>query len=432
MSVIAYFSNLFPSPVEPYVADEIRELRRRGITVIPCSARSTKSRPDSNLQRLAAETLYLQPLQIRVLLRAAWLCITRLAWLSVFLNRALFEGHESPGRRLRAIVHTLLGVYCAALLQPGRVEHIHVHHGYFGSWIAMVSARLLDIGFSMTLHGSDLLVNAAFLDLKLKRCTFCVTISEFNRHHILEHYPGAKPEKILVRHLGVDDCVRKHVSTVRERSAPFSMLTVGRLHPVKDHTFLLQACWLLKCRGLRFVCRIAGDGPERQSLEGMIRDFDLRKEVQLLGQLSREQLDDEYNRAELVVLTSRSEGIPLVLMEAMVRGKPVLAPAITGIPELVTDGETGFLYPAGSLDDFMAQVTLVTHAEFTLGPMLKAAREHVLQHFNRDQNLAAMCDLLTPCPKAQPAPVPDTSPEVASATYENPLLQQVQLPLQRY
>jgi colanic acid/amylovoran biosynthesis glycosyltransferase len=199
-------------------------------------------------------------------------------------------------------------------------------------------------------------------------------------------------------------------------------LAVGRLHPVKDHAFLIQACWLLKCRGLRVFCGIAGDGPERQSLEGMIRDFDLQREVSLLGQLSRTRLDDEYNRADLVVITSRSEGIPLVLMEAMVRGKPVLAPAITGIPELVVDGKTGFLYRAGSLDDFMARVALVINTQSALGPLLLAAREHVLKHFNRKTNLAAVCDLFTPYLKARPIHV-HTPPEIASATYENPLLQ---------
>jgi colanic acid/amylovoran biosynthesis glycosyltransferase len=422
MPTIAYLANLFPSPVEPYVADEIRELRRRGVTVVPCSARRVLPGLHRDLQPFVGETLYLLPLRITTLLRAAWLCATNLPAVSDFLLHALFQKHESPVRRLRALIHTFLGVYYGAQLQPRHVEHIHVHHGYFGSWIAMVAARLLGVGFSMTLHGSDLLLDAAFLDLKLTRCSFCVTISEFNRRHLLSQYPNAGPDKTLVRHLGVDDPVDTSLSLNREPNPIFSIFAVGRLHPVKDHAFLIQACWLLKCRGLRVVFRIAGDGPERQSLEGMIRDFDLQREVSLLGQLSRTRLDDEYNRADLVVLTSRSEGIPLVLMEAMVRGKPVLAPAITGIPELVVDGKTGFLYRAGSLDDFMARVALVINTQSALGPLLLAAREHVLKHFNRKTNLAAVCDLFTPYLKARPIHV-HTPPEIASATYENPLLQ---------
>jgi colanic acid/amylovoran biosynthesis glycosyltransferase len=428
MPAIAYLSNLFPSSVEPYVVDEIRQLRRRGTTVIPCSARKVKSRLDKSLQPFIAETVYMQPLRIVILLRSLSMCIAQLGVLSHFMRHVLFQRQEPPGRRLRAIVHTLLGVYYAALLRPHHVAHIHVHHGYFGSWVAMVAARLLGVGFSMTLHGSDLLLDAAFLDLKLMECRFCVTISEFNRQHILTHYPAAVPEKILVRCLGVD-VVGRHTLPIIGQSTPFSILTVGRLHPVKNHAFLIQACWLMKCRGLAFVCRIAGDGPERRALEGMIRDFGLQSEVQLLGQLSRDRLDEQYQGADLVVLTSRSEGIPLVLMEAMVRGRPVLAPAITGIPELVADGKTGFLYQAGSLGDFLAQLLFVMNTQSALGPLLQAAQEHVTRHFNRETNLAAVCDLFTSCIKDRPIHISDTPPENASATYEDPLLQQIQLPL---
>ena len=122
------------------------------------------------------------------------------------------------------------------------------------------------------------------------------------------------------------------------RRARLVMLAVGRLHSVKDHAFLVRACRLLKNHDIHFECAIAGDGPERASLEKLIGDLDLQGEVHVLGHLSRQQLDARYAEADLVVLTSRSEGIPLVLMEGMARGKTVLAPAITGIPELVQHG----------------------------------------------------------------------------------------------
>ena len=93
-----------------------------------------------------------------------------------------------------------------------------------------------------------------------------------------------------------------------------------------------------------------------------------------------------------MVLTSRSEGIPLVLMEAMAHGKLVLAPAITGIPELVLDGKNGFLYRSGSLEDFAERVELIRNSLSALGPLGRAARQHVLQHFNRETNLAAFCN----------------------------------------
>jgi colanic acid/amylovoran biosynthesis glycosyltransferase len=167
------------------------------------------------------------------------------------------------------------------------------------------------------------------------------------------------------------------------------MLAVGRLHPVKNYAFLLLACRELKDRGIRFACRIAGEGRERSALERLIGRLDLHTEVRLLGHLSRDQLHAVYEEATLVVLTSRSEGIPVVLMEAMAHGKTVLAPAITGIPELVCDGKTGFLYRPGCLEDFVTQVERIGKFQPTLGPMQDAARQYVREHFNRKKNVMA-------------------------------------------
>jgi glycosyltransferase involved in cell wall biosynthesis len=392
MSTVAYLTNQFPSPVEPYVVDEIRTLRHRGVTVLPSSARRAEPALDGELALLAAETLYLQPLRLTLLLRAAWLCLRKFTLLASFCGRVLMQGNESPGRRARALLHTWLGVYYALLLEGRGVEHIHVHHGYFASWIAMVAARVLGIGFSMTLHGSDLLLHRAYLDTKLKHCAFCLTVSEFNRQYIRKHYPDVEPGKIRLQRIGVDPALHAPDTTPYPPNSCLLMLAVGRLHSVKDHAFLVRACRRLKDRGLKFLCLIAGEGPEHASLERLVRQLGLEEEVKLLGHVPRQQLDSYYAMADLVVLTSRSEGIPLVLMEAMALVKTVLAPAITGIPELVMDGQTGFLYPVGSLDDFVARVEMIHRSGPGLPPLRQAAQQHVLEHFNREKNLSAFGD----------------------------------------
>jgi glycosyltransferase involved in cell wall biosynthesis len=315
--------------------------------------------------------------------------------------------------RLSALLNTWLGVYYALLIEKSAVDHIHVHHGYFASWIAMVAARYLGIDFSMTLHGSDLLLHPAYLDLKLKHCKFCVTISDFNRRHLLECYPNVEPEKIEVRRMGVSLAKNdRHIKQVSPQNQCMVLLFPGRLHPVKDHAFLIRACHLLKNREIPFECLIAGEGSERTSIAALIRDLNLQGEIRLLGHLSGQDLEACYDSADLVVLTSRSEGIPLVLMEAMARSKPVLAPAITGIPELVLDGKNGFLYRPGSLQDFVERVEFIHHSHSALGPLCQAARQHVLQHFNREKNLAAFCNLL----------LTHITPPV-ECSHENPLLQ---------
>jgi glycosyltransferase involved in cell wall biosynthesis len=159
------------------------------------------------------------------------------------------------------------------------------------------------------------------------------------------------------------------------------------LHWVKNHAFLIKACSLLKERGLDFICLIAGEGPEKANLQRQIEISDLKREVKLLGHVSHETLEQLYPIVDLVILTSHSEGIPLTLMEAMVCERVVLAPGITGIPELVIDGETGFLYPAGSITAFVQRVESIRDSFSRLTSIRNSARRHVMTHFNQAANL---------------------------------------------
>lgn len=416
MLTVAYIANEFPSPVEPYVLDEIRQLRKRGVHVVPCSVHRPGRPLAESLTAISEETLYLRPILATRLFHAAGLFLCNFPALLELLVQLIKSGNQSFQRRLRALAHTWLGAYYALLLRDRGVGHIHVHHGYFASWAAMVAARLMGVSFSMTLHGSDLLVHRAFLQTKLVHCKFCVTVSEFNRQHILSRYPDVDPAKIIVRRMGVDVFAELwQIPESKREPSPLILLSVGRLHPVKDHAFLLRACRELKDQGAKFLCLIAGDGPERSALEALIHNLDLQMEVSLLGHLSRQALDGYYSICDLVVLTSRSEGIPLVLMEAMAHSRPVLAPAITGIPELVMDGKTGFLYQAGSIVDFVARIEEILNCPGNLSRVRRAARQHVLENFNREKNLEAFADCF----------LAHVDGDLAKDRYEDPVLQQI-------
>jgi len=251
----------------------------------------------------------------------------------------------------------------------------------------MVAARLLGISYSLTLHGSDLLLHPSFLDAKLQHCSVCFTVSAFNRNYLLQRYPEIDSAKVLTNRIGVVVPRVQRNNRGRDENRPFSILAVGRLHKVKDHAFLLRACAALKASGENIRCQIAGSGPERPRLETLIRRWDLTQEVRLLGHVLRRDLSDLYLEADLVVLTSHSEGIPITLMEAMALGRPVLAPAITGIPELVVEGKTGFLYRQGSITDFVERVGFLRKTYSALGPICEAAHDHVSGTFNLETSL---------------------------------------------
>jgi len=399
---IAYLANQFPATVEPYVGEEIAELRERGVNVIGCSARKNVAPRGANGAAYEPEILCLQPLRLLILLQALGFCARRWKEIGGLLTRVLLRGRESPKRRLKTLFHTWLGAYYAVLLRKRGIDHIHVHHGYFGSWIGMVAARLLGVGFSLTLHGSDLLLNATYLDSKLENCRFCITISDYNRRYILKHFPAIDSRKILVSRLGVDVFEREDFaqSGVSQPQLTLNLLAVGRLHAVKDHAFLIQACARMRDCGIEFECAIAGEGPERRRLESLIGEYGLKDRFRLLGHVYRPRMNSLYCHADVVVLTSRSEGLPLVLMEAMARGRIVLAPSITGIPEIITAGKTGFLYAPGDIKDFVARILFLRelmrqenrNAVSRLDWIRHAAQTQILHNFNRKKNLSRFRD----------------------------------------
>ncbi len=407
---IAYLTNEFPVAVEPYVWEEMFELQRHGIDVTPYSIRRPHMVAEE-LNDVAGQTVYFTPIKSASILAALKISFRRRRLVARLFSAALSDRSEPMARRIRAVAHTLLGIYYAALLEESGVEHIHVHHGYFASWVAMTASSLLQISYSMTLHGSDLLLHRVFLDLKLQNCKFCLTVSEFNREHILSNYPRVTAEKVRVQRMGVNAFARLDAKETIVKGPQFVMLSVGRLHPVKNHEFLIHACRQLKSRGLDFICLIAGEGAQRPTLEKLIANFGLGSRVQLLGHVPRSKLGAYYETCDLVVLTSRSEGIPLTLMEAMAHGQTVLAPAITGIPELVVDGVTGFLYRAGSIEDFAGKIEAIRSSTPALRAIRSRARRHVLENFNRATNLAEFAELFPAL--------------IVGRHHENSLLQQI-------
>ena len=418
MTTVAYIANEFPSPLEPYVIDEIVELRRRGVQVICCSGKRVSPNNLSLAERVFwKETRFFQPLSDDELVRAVrrLACDPRNLW--QLLRPLLWERGASPTRRIRALGHTVMGAALADQLAPLKVEHIHAHHGYFASWMALAAARLLGIGFSFTLHGSDLLQRAELLSAKLRVCQFCVTVSDFNRQHILRNYPSTPSEKIIVQRLGVDRVLSwpTPAAPAEADHRRFCLLSVGRLHQVKDYRFLIEACAALRDQGLDFLCWIVGEGPERPTLERQIMASGLQGRIYLIGQVPRTDLPGYYRYADLVVMTSKSEGIPVVLMEAMAHEKLVLAPAITGIPELVEHQRTGFLYQPGSLPDFVSAVSWIHTHKASLSGIQHAAAASIAASYNRQRNLRTFAEQFL---------ARISQPEVDHA---HPVLQQIRL-----
>ena len=157
-------------------------------------------------------------------------------------------------------------------------------------------------------------------------------------------------------HCGVDIEVfraRSHETPYEKGENPFMILCVGTLHEVKGQAYLIEACRQLHERGLNFECHFVGDGPDRTALTDLVEQAGLSKKIRFHGRLTRDEISRLLLDADVLTAPSvptrdgRREGIPVVLMEAMGSGVPVIASNLSGIPELVNDQVTGTLVPPG-------------------------------------------------------------------------------------
>lgn len=204
------------------------------------------------------------------------------------------------------------------------------------------------------------------------------------------------PEKIrcIINGVSIPEpsrALKRHFSIKKNFAPPeaFVIGTVGRMWPIKDHITLVHAfarlCQLAPQRTLRLV--IVGDGPQRQSVEQLITQLNLKNQIKITGW--RDDVHELLQEFDLFVLSSLAEGTPLTILEAMAVGLPVVATAVGGVPDVVIEQQTGQLAPPNN-PDALASAMLVYLSDPTLAACHGAAgRERVLQYFSMNQMVEA-------------------------------------------
>jgi glycosyltransferase involved in cell wall biosynthesis len=267
--------------------------------------------------------------------------------------RAIRGNARSPKFLVRAVVVAWGTPALAERVDADGIRHLHAHWGTHSALLAHLIALVTGVPYSITLHAHDLHVDRTMLATKLRSATDVVTISEHNAEMIRREYPFAA-DRTQVVHCGVDlDQLPARSQLGRDtvddgsRSLP-RIACVAGLRDFKGHTHLLEAARLLDQRGVDAAYDLVGDGSLRADLEQQSTS-----NVTFHGALDVEQALDIVRVATLFVMPSvelangRRDGIPVALMEAMAIGVPVVTTRVSGIPELVTDDESGVLVRSG-------------------------------------------------------------------------------------
>ena len=229
-----------------------------------------------------------------------------------------------------------------------------------------------------------------------------VAVSSYGRGQLFRWISPADRPKVKVVRCGLDG--QYDESSTTPIPAEPRLVCVGRLCTEKGQVLLVEAASRLAARGIALQVVLAGDGQERGHIDALIRKHRLQEVVRVTGWISGAQVRRELLAARALVLPSLAEGLPVVIMEAMALGRPVLTTWVAGIPELVRPGETGWLIPPGDVDELArGMATIVSAPSSELARMGVAGRARVMEHHSIDVSAAALAKLFRDCAATPPS-----------------------------
>jgi colanic acid/amylovoran biosynthesis glycosyltransferase len=340
-ATIGYIVSVLPACTHTFITREIQYLINRGkkikIYSIHHASKGSYYKEDEWILKIA---FYLFPLNILKFVKSNIYFIkskTKVYFSIIFA--CFFGSHVCFSNRIKSLYHFFEGVYLAKNIINDDISHLHAHFAGGPATCAMVASKITGIPFSFTAHGTGLLIEKLLLKEKIQWSAFIVAISSYNKRQICVQNHDSE-DKIYVVPCGTDTAQFR--PNLKPRTGT-TLLTVASLKPVKDYPTLIGACKILKTLNECFRLIIVGEGPDRPKIEKLINKWGLNKIVTLVGAVPSSRINKFYDKADIFVLASYSEGIPVVLMEAMAKQIPVIATKITGIPELVENNKSGIL-----------------------------------------------------------------------------------------
>lgn len=392
---LAYLCGEYPRATDTFIQREVASLRKAGLEVEVVSVRRPglieQGTEEQEEERSNAH--YLLPCPLKRLLSDHFKLIAssplgyiRGLWLAMTVR--------SPG--LRALLYQMFYFAEAGLvgswMRSRGISHVHNHAPNQSGYVAMLAAALGNMTYSMTLHGFGIFSEPTRWRLteKIERALFTICVSQHAKSQAMLWSDRCFWDRLHVVRCGIDAGsvpVRTHQGRGR------NILFVGRFDHVKGLPVLLEAFAGLARRDPRLHLHLVGDGPQRADLEVIVREQGLQKQVTFHGYRSQAQLQRHFAEADVFAMASFAEGVPVVLMEAMACGVPVVAPRITGIPELVQDGISGFLTVPGDADSLAASIETLLDDPEKRNRFAQEARQVVEQHFNLETETRRLADI---------------------------------------
>lgn len=390
---IAYLVNTYPRGSQTFIRREILALERMGWKVHRFALRSDRSAlvdaadiaEDSRTEHLleaSKKTFLLKSLDWVLRHPMGAFRAARLALRCGANGRG---GAPGTGGFLKHAIYFLEAAYFARRCQDLRLPHVHVHFGTNATTVAMLAAQMGGPGYSFTAHGPEEFdaPRALSLGTKVDKARFAVAISSFGRSQLCRWASPENWDRIYVVHCGIDSWRFPH-SPPLPPDGPH-LVAIGRLAEQKGFGLLIEAMAMVAQDLPSVRLTLVGDGELRPAIEQAIARHNLGQQVHLTGWLDENRIHEVLAASNALILPSFAEGLPMVLMEAMATGRPVIATSIAGVPELVTP-DCGWLVPAGDAGALATAIRdLAHHDNATLAQMGLRARQRALERHDIDK-----------------------------------------------
>lgn len=387
MNIYFITHNLPFGTYEAFVIPEIKYIIKSGhcVTVVPLRPEGRVVHQDSEV--FLEHSIKLPLLNSQIIVGA----IREVCMHPLEVAKSVIRIRKS--RNLSIFIRNLLVVPKALWLagylrDKGIPDHIHVHWINASATMAMITATILKIPWSITAHRGDIAVNN-LIDEKVRACSFVRCINENGAKEICRLAEAGN--KIHVIHMGVEIPPAHSVlpKRAKEENRRFRILMPANFVEVKGHIYLIQAIQQLRFQGEAVQVDLAGEGPLKKQIQLQVEGMGITDCINFPGQVSHAELlgklfsgfYDCVALPSIVTNKGDKEGIPVALIEAMAAGVPVVSTKTGGIPELCIEG-TALLIPAKDPQALSEALMLVIRDGELRKKMSALGRKQVFEHFN--------------------------------------------------
>jgi len=394
----AYILLWFPKPSETFVFREVINLRKMGLSlkVFTLYGELTKDlSPEMRAESNQVERLGLPFLRRPLEPLLYWLKRDRRKALELLRTIPFrrWNGLEKMGENLWAFA---CGFRLARRFQEEGIEHIHAPWASGPATAAWIASRLTGIPFSFTARAWDIYPADGALGEKIRDAAFVRSEIGTNIKY-LSGFVGGDASKIYLTYNGVP--LKAESEAAVAMKPPYRLLALGRFVGKKGYDYLLRACKLLADSGLDFHLTLAGDGPRGGQLKRLASKLDLSDRVSFPGFVPYDKVSDLFTGADIFLMPSivhssgDRDGIPTVIMEALMHRVPVIATDVSGIAEVIEDSNTGLLIPEKDASAIAAAVRRMTDDRDAALEMARRGRERVIEQFDPERNHRKVLEL---------------------------------------